>query len=140
MMLAVPPVAAAARPLAGAAVAGLVAADTHPAATRAPANTAMASMAATRFLCMTNLPLHQGRDWAALRAGSQPSGEPEPPFARAGVADHVRLSVRLTNCAACRRSVRESLREKPQVHQRDPSTCCGMEGEGHAVPIDRMQA
>src|SRR6516165_12158386 len=59
MMLAVPPVAAAARALAVAAAAGLVAADTHPPVTRAPATAAMASMAATRFLCMTNIPLHQ---------------------------------------------------------------------------------
>ena len=64
-----------------AATGGLVVAETHPSATRAPANTAMASMAATRFLRMTNLPLHQGCDWAALTAGSQPGGEPEPPFA-----------------------------------------------------------
>src|SRR6516165_8935932 len=68
MMLAVPPVAAAARALAVAeAAGGLVAADTHPPVTRAPATAAMASTAATRFLCMTNIPLHQG---AALTAGS----------------------------------------------------------------------
>src|SRR5262245_12660787 len=85
MMLALPLVAAAAPALAVAAVGGLVVAETHPPATRAPANTAMASMAATRYRCMTNIPLHQGCDWAALTAGSPPGGEPEPPFARGPV-------------------------------------------------------
>src|SRR5580704_13972513 len=86
MMLAVPPAAVAARALAAAAAAGgLAAADTHPPTTRAPATAAMASMAATRFRCMTNILLHQGCDWAALTAGSRPSGEPEPPFAHGQV-------------------------------------------------------
>src|SRR5215467_12294462 len=86
MMLALPPVAAAARALAVAAVAGgLVVAETHPPVTRVLANTAMASMAATRFLRMTDLPLHQGCDWVALTAGSQPGGEFGPPFARGPV-------------------------------------------------------
>src|SRR5215469_11588109 len=82
MMLAVPPVAAAARALAVAPAAGdLVAADTHPPVTRTPANAAMASTDTNRVLCMTRLPLHQGCDWVALTAGSRPSGEPELPFA-----------------------------------------------------------
>src|SRR6516162_2099336 len=105
MMLAVPSVAAEARALAVAAAAGgLVAADTHPPATRAPATAAMASMAATRFLCMTTLPLHQGCDWAALTAGSRPGGEPGPPFARGQV---------LPIMCACRSRAR--LRSLPTV-------------------------
>jgi hydroxymethylglutaryl-CoA reductase len=55
MMLAVPPVAAAVRALTVAAAAGgLVAAETHPAVTRTPANAAMASTEAARFLSMTS--------------------------------------------------------------------------------------
>ena len=66
-------------------------------------------------------------------------GELEPPFARgACVVDHVRLSVRMNDCAACRLSVWEGLREKPQVHRVGR---IGMlrDGGGHAVPTDRMQ-
>src|SRR5262249_43878969 len=77
MMLAVLSVAAA-RALAVAAAGGLVAADTHPPGTRAPATAAMASLAATPVLRKTNLPLPQGCDWAALTAGSRPVGEAEP--------------------------------------------------------------
>src|SRR6516225_8614049 len=118
MMLAVPPATAAARALAVAAAAGdLAAAETHPPVTRTPANAATASTDTNRVLCMTRLPLHQGDDWVALTAGSRPSGEPELPFARAGVADHVRLWVQLNDCAVRRLSVREGLIEKPQVHQ-----------------------
>src|SRR5262250_1368559 len=86
MMLAVPPGAAAARALAVAAAAGgVVAAETQPPVTRAPATAARASVAATRFRCMTSLPLRQGCDWAALTAGSRPGGGPGPPFARGPV-------------------------------------------------------
>jgi hypothetical protein len=56
MMLALPPVAAAARALAAAADRGLIAAETHPAVTRTPANAAMASTETNRLLGMTDLP------------------------------------------------------------------------------------
>src|SRR5215468_3604324 len=101
MRLAVPPGAAAAQGLAVAAAAeGLAAADTHPPVTRAPTTAAMASMAATRFVCMTNIPLHQGWwDWAALTADSRRAAARAAVRARAGVADHVGLWVQFNDCA-----------------------------------------
>src|SRR5215472_10936006 len=140
-MLALPPVAAAARALAAAALGGLVAADTHPPVTRAPATAAMASMAATRFLYMTNLPLHQGCDWVALTAGSHPGGEPEPPFARGPVLSIMcacRSRGTIAQLVGCRCG-KASARDDGFITW-DASACCGMEGEGHTVPIDWMQA
>src|SRR6516225_2274149 len=76
MMLALPPVAAAARALAVAAAAGgLVEAETHPPVTRAPANTAMASTDTKRFLSMTGLSIFLNDESGAItgrRAGLNP--------------------------------------------------------------------
>src|SRR5215472_13801000 len=67
MILAVPPVAAAARAMDVAAAGGLVAAETQPPATSMPATAAMASPAANPFLSMTSLLLR--KDGSAATAG-----------------------------------------------------------------------
>src|SRR6516162_436318 len=118
MRLAVPPGAASARALAVAAACALVAADTHPPATRAPATAAMASMAAIRFLCMTNILCIKGGTGQRLRQIARERRARAVIRARAGVADHVGLWVQLNDCAAGRLSVREGLRERRRAHQR----------------------
>src|SRR5262245_25471856 len=100
MMLALPLLAAAARALAVAAAASHEGAGKHGDGQHG----------------RDSVPVHdkssfaQGCDWAALTAGSQPGGEPEPPFARGPVLSiMLRLSVRGNDCAAGRLSVREAL-------------------------------
>jgi hypothetical protein len=97
-------------------------ADTHPPATRAPATAAMASMAATPFQCMTNILLHQGCDWAALPAGSRPSGEPEPPpragrcYRSCALVGSSRTIAQPADCL-CRKASARSRRFKSGTHR-----------------------
>ena len=91
-----------------------------------------------RSRCMTNILLHQGCDWAALPAGSRPSGEPEPPFARGQVLPIMcACGVQLNDCAACR-SVCAG-RPRREAAGSSASAWCGTRAERHAVPIDWVQ-
>src|SRR5262245_1070752 len=66
---------------------------------------------------MTNLPLHQGCDCAALTAGGQPGGEPEPTFEQPFAIGHAAANpCRQLACLGCHPRSRFALAlEAPRI-------------------------
>src|SRR5262249_57504763 len=80
-------------------------------------------------------------DAAPAVAAPTPAGnEDAQPHARLPAARECAvLPPKVPPSSACRLSVRKASARSRRFINWDPSACCGVEGEGHAVPIGRMQ-